>query len=345
MKIRVLNILILLLFFNIAAFAEIYTTPDGYSVEINLIPDKSEILINEPVYFSFEIKNLSKDELGFVQGGDYRNEFGRPESFKVEAVQDNGNLAEAVESRANFGGMIVFSKIPVGETLMVRLLSSHWFKFENAGNYVVRCSRQMIVAKYDSPDVSDKFRLPGFPVEVKTAIVVKPENYKKLGNIIDKIGNQIFDGNYEKSLEAVKSLSFINDNRVIKYFDRLIEKTLSNDEKSYNELKFYAFRPLAKFVEQSALTAIVKGINSKNDDTRRNVSIALSLSLNPKAEKYLLLMRNDKFDAIRLDVAHYLGTKRTPASTEILKTMLNDESEIVRNQAETYLKERNAKID
>lgn len=346
MKIRVLNILFLLLFCTFSTFADIYTTPDGHLVEINLIPDKSEILINEPVYFSFQIKNLSTDDIGFVQGGDYRNEFGRPESFKVTAIGENGKLAKAVESRFNMGGMIGFSKIPAGESLVVRLLSAHWFNFEHPGKYSVRCGRQrqIIISKYDSSGVSEKLKLAGFPVEVAAAITVKADNYREMDSIIENIGKEIFSDNPEKALEAVKALTFIDDKRVIRHFDKLIENILLNEERPFYDVRFYAFRPLAKFVDQMALKAILKAINSSNNDVRREVSIALSKSLNPNAEKHLLSMRFDKFDAIRLDVVHFWGAKKTSASTAILKKMLKDESEMIRNEAKRYLEERGVKL-
>ena len=68
------------------AKAEIYTTPDGENFEVNLIPDKTEIMLGEPLFLSFEVKNLSTVDLAFANGGDYRNRLGRPLNYQLKAI-------------------------------------------------------------------------------------------------------------------------------------------------------------------------------------------------------------------------------------------------------------------
>lgn len=338
-----LSVLMMIFVFAAIADAEIYTTADGYQVEIKLIPDKSEIMLDEPMWFSLEIKNLSDVDMAFIQGGDYRNEFGRPDSFSIEAKDEFGTLAKKVESKFNMGGLSGFTKIPVGEKKEIRFLTSHWINFERTGFYTIFCQKEMVIKKYDSANMMDSFKAPATTIDVKNKITVIPKNLEQTGKVIETFGRDLFGDSPEKSIEALKALTFINDERVIKYFVKVIG-LVSEGNKKYYDYRFYVFRPLAKFNDKNAFEAIVKDINSPNNEIRREVAISLSNSLYPQAEKFLLSMRNDKFDAVRLDVVHYLGKTKTSKSTAILKTMLNDNFEWVRKEAKRYLEEREEKV-
>lgn len=324
--------------------AEIFTTLDGHNVEIKLVPDKKEILIDEPMWFSLEIKNLSDVELGFVHGGDYRNKFGRFNSFSISAIDLNGVAADEISSGMNKGGGIYFSKIPVGETHKIRFLTSHWLGFENTGSYFLTCKKEMIIKEANESDVLSALQYPKISIEVKTTLKVSSANYKQMGVVIDSYGQNLFSDSYEKSIESIKALSFIDDKRVTKYFVQLVN-LMSKDKNFYQKFNFYAFRPLAKFNDNRAFEAIIKHIKSPDYNIRREVSLTLSTSKHPKAKGYLLSMRNDEIFSIRLDVTHYLGKQKSAESTAILKTMLDDKNEWVRNEAKRYLIERGVKLN
>lgn len=340
----ILSVLIMIFVFTAIADAEIYTTIDGYQVEIKLAPDKSEITSDEPMWFSLEIKNLSAVDLGFVQGGDYRNEFGRPDSFSIEAKDEFGTLAKKVESKFNMGGLVGFTKVPVGEKKVIRFLTSHWFNFERAGFYTIFCKKELAIKKYDSANTENFYKAAVIAIEAKTKIAVTANNFEMTGKVIEKFGQDLFVDPSEKSIEALKALTFINDERVIKYFVKIAGLVSETNNKFY-DYRFYAFRPLAKFNNKDAFEAIIKQINSPNDEIRREVAISLSNSPYPQAENFLLTMRNDKSDAVRLDVVHYLGKTKTSKSTAILKSMLNDNFEWVRKEAKRYLQERAEKVE
>lgn len=63
---------------------------DGYEIQTRLVPDRTVIMLGEPIHVSFIVENHSDQDLQMLVGGDYRNGLGRPESFTV-TVQGKGN--------------------------------------------------------------------------------------------------------------------------------------------------------------------------------------------------------------------------------------------------------------
>lgn len=62
----------------------LYAQSSLYSnVDASLETDKDTVMIGEPFYFYFVLSNRSEQEIYVKDGGDYRNELGRPESFDV----------------------------------------------------------------------------------------------------------------------------------------------------------------------------------------------------------------------------------------------------------------------
>ena len=93
--------LFLLLFNAVSVRAQVDAGASEVPVRITLRPDKETIMLGEPLFFSFEVTNLSGERLCLSLGGDYRNKFGRPERFKVSVTAEDGTAVpqpEAIES-------------------------------------------------------------------------------------------------------------------------------------------------------------------------------------------------------------------------------------------------------
>ena len=311
-----------------SAKAEVFTSADGYKFEVNLYLQKDSVMLGEPIYMDFDVKNLSDVDLGVLYGGDYRNEFGRPDSFDVKVIDSKGEIVPKPKT-ITFGGLIGFQKSPVGQSFNFRLYLSHWATFEKIGDYKIQIEKSLVVKKYDLKNMSFDDSQEGIPVKLTALIKVVSSNFQKMGVVVDTIGRQIVEGNNT----ADKLVPFIKDARIIKYLALAIKKNQ------------WLMRYLAKFNDNRALNAIVGRIKDEKQEIRRNVSVALSLSVHPKAEVYLLQMRTDKYYAIRLDVVHYLGKTKTLKSTKLLKEMMNDENEQVGNEAKRYLTERGEKLN
>jgi hypothetical protein len=146
-------LLIFLLFST--AQAEIYTTSDGHQFEVNLRPDKPEIMLGEPIYLSFEITNLSEVDLSFPEGGDYRNRLGRPESYQVKSVRTDGKAVPVPEIGMPFGGLIGTRKVAKnGGKTVIKLFLPLWSPFEETGEYHITCDKSLSL-KQSNPNKSD----------------------------------------------------------------------------------------------------------------------------------------------------------------------------------------------
>jgi len=55
------------------------------------------------MYLSFTVRNVSDNNLQSLQGGDYRNRFGRPESYSVTVVDQHGKALPVLDARSEAG--------------------------------------------------------------------------------------------------------------------------------------------------------------------------------------------------------------------------------------------------
>ncbi len=285
-------------------------------------------MLGEPIYMDFDVKNLSNVELGVLWDGDYRNEFGRPDSFNVKVINSKGETLQKTQT-LGMGGLMGFQKITVGGNFNFRLYLPHWAKIEKTGDYKIEIEKSLIVKKYDRKIENMPNSKNGILVKVTSQINVNPSNYQKMGEVIDEIGEQLI----KKDDTAERLVPFIEDERIIKYLIEAIENN------------HWLMRHLAKFNNDLALNALLSKINDDSEDVRRNVSITLASSVHSKATIYLLKMRNDKFYPIRLDVVHFLGKSKTTESTKILKEMIKDEDKLVSEESIRYLTERGEKLN
>ena len=319
--------LVLCLFLLVSATkAEVYTSLDGHKFEVNLILQKDSIMLGEPIFMDFEVKNLSDVDLGILYGGDYRNEFSRPDSFDIKVFDASGAIVPKPET-FTMGGMSGFQKSPVGQSHRLKLYLPHWATFDKTGNYKIRLVKSLIVRKYGLSITIDDLRAKGVLISLSAPIKVVASDYRKMGAVIDTIGKQVV----ARDDTAERLVPFINDKRIIKY----LAEAIKNNE--------WLMRHLSKFNDDGALNAIFSRIKDEKPQVRRLVSISLSRSVHPKAFQYLRQMRNDTFYAIRMDIVHHLSKTKTRETTRMLKEMANDENEQVAGEAKRYLQERGEK--
>ncbi len=171
----------------------------------------------------------------------------------------------------------------------------------------------------------------------------------RIGELIEELGTQMLGKNGTVSDRAVRSLSMIEDERVIPWYLKAM------DTDSYS-LKFAALSRLARFKGDEALRGLKKGMKTRGADigncttdagaaqsannVRHAAAGALSRSQHPDAKRLLLSMWNDPYDGVRITVLHALGKMASEESLELLRRMAKDADERVRNEAKRYLKLR-----
>ncbi len=329
-----------------------YSTALG-EIEVVLVADNQQAMIGEPVYLSFTVRNLSGNDLQTVQDGNYRNRFGRPESYSVTVVDQNGKALPVLDAGPSFGRVTGRQKIPANDTWVRRLFLPHWVKLAAAGDYVVTCKTVLKLSKHTPGKWDYNEKTTDINIEVNTPLKVVPTDKKRMGKLIKVLGDRMFDKNSDASGEATRSLAWIEDERVIPIFN----KAMATADYS---LRFAALNALAKFNSDDALQGIKVGLATQASDMRagattdavagqladsirHSAALALSRSQHPQATKLLLSLWQDPYYAVRIDVLPALGKMDSAESLELLRKMSTDANETVRNEAQRYLKLRREK--
>lgn len=332
---------------------ETYTV-NGYEIQTRLVPDKTTVMLGEPVYVSFIVDNHSDQDLQVLVGGDYRNGLGRPESFTV-TVQGEGNRhVPQPDAGPGFGGLTGPEKIPAGGNYAFRLFLPHWATFQKVGNYTMVASRTLSLRKH----TSELGNLMEFGTQVQmrasTKFRVVPLDEAKIGDIIDHLGSAMF-GTYineseieglddvmvreylskyvNKPTEAFRALDYVHDERAIPHFLKALEP-------NGHGLKSSALHALSKFNNESAFMALQKGLETEGENNSIHLAAAWGLirSPHPEAIPYLLSKRRHPYEGVRMTVLHVLDEMKPEEAIPILMDMVHDESERVSTEAKRYLK-------
>jgi hypothetical protein len=337
-----------LFLFYAPTYGQTYSV-NGALIEVSLKPDKPVIMLGEPIRLSFIVRNLSKTDLKFSEGGDNRNRLGRPESYDVRAVRSDGKPVSKPENLFNMGGLVVVVKAPAGGAATRDLFLPHWAPFEATGIYTITCKKTLGFVGSDGFPGSGGISVP---VETSVQIEVVESNHEKMGEIIKKLGAELLGVDKEKASLASQSIDYINDERVVPYLVKAVEPG------DYS-MTLSSLGSLSKYNTDSAIEGIKKGIRVSPEEIREagNMPTAISMagtirsvaanalakSKHPEAIPLLLSMREDSYWPVRLTVVHTLGVLRTPEAIAILQVMSKDENEKVSREANRYLsaKEKN----
>lgn len=331
---------VLVLFLILATFVtqtsrvtcETYTV-DGFEIRTRLVPDKSIIMLGEPVHVSFIVENRSDQDLQVLVGGDYRNGLGRPESFTV-TVQGEGNRhVPQPDAGPGMGGLLGPEKIPAGGNYAFRLFLPHWATFQEVGNYTMVAKRILNLGNHTSDLYDIRTKTTNVQTEASTKLRVVPLVEAKMGNIIDHLGSAMFSKYINEPEEATDALDYIQDERVIPYFVR------ASETDRYG-LKFSALLALSKFDSESAFMALRNGLESEGENNNIYLAAAgaLARSPHPEAIPYLLSKRRHPHEGVRIKILHALGEMQPEKAIPILQEMAHDESERVSAEAQRYLK-------
>lgn len=333
--------LVLLLFTSVSVRAQDEARTQEAPVRISLKLDKETIMLGEPLFIDFEVTNVSGETLCLGVGGDYRNKFGRPESFNVSVTDDNGAAVPKLEVES-MGGFIGCASIQPAETYTVRLFLSHWVTIERTGTYHVNVKRAMGFYSYDS---SFSYSTPpkySMKADVNAQFTVVPADDNKMGAVINSLGSVMLDSSNPLSEDSAKALASIQDKRVISYFAEAV-RNWSNCEvedpfSRENGLRYRAIATLGKYDDDRALQALQAAMDSSCEDTRLDVATAFGYSPHKGAIKLLLKMQDDRYWFVRLRVAQGLTNVNSKETRAALKKLLKDENEHVREAAKENLK-------
>ena len=304
----------------------------GYEIQTRLVPDKTTVMLGEPIYVSFIVENHSEQDLDVLVGGDYRNRLGRPESFSVTVQGEDKRHVPQPDAGPGMGGLLGPEQIPAGGNYAFRLFLPNWTTFQEVGNYTMAASRILSLRKHTSELWNLLEVGPQVQAEASTKIRVVPLDEVKMGNIIDRLGGAMFSKYINEREEATRALDYIQDERVIPYFVR------ASETNRYG-LKFNSLHALSKFDSESAFVALRNGLETEGEDINIYLSAAgaLAMSPYPDAIPYLLSKREHPCEGVRMTILHALGEMKPDEAIPILQEMTHDKSESVSAEAKRYL--------
>ena len=318
----------------------------SWPVEVTLVPDKPVILLGEPTSVSYVVRNLSRDNLEILVGGDYQNELGRPASFQVRVKRSDGRWVDQPKAGFSTGGLVGPKPLPAGGTYVFRLFLPHWATFEIPGTYTVSCKRIIQLLRAGGGTEFVKQPTTDVMTEAQATLEVGPRDPVALGTLIAEYGETMLRAKGEKEGDAaVLALAWIDDPRVVPYFSRALSL------RSYT-LKFIALHVLGKFSSNEAFAALQSGMKTTAADfdsvsgeqaalsalnIRTAAAAALSRCNHPKAREFLIAQRRDQAEGVRITVLHELGAMPPAEAAPLLQEMGNDQSPRVRELAQRYL--------
>ncbi len=327
----------------LAALGQNYKTIDGHDFSVSLKADKPTIMLGETTFLSFEVKNLSETRLSFGDGGDYRNNIGRPESYSVTVVRDDGKSVPQPKVTMSMGGLYGMQTVPVDGSYVRRLFVPHWATFEEPGTYTVTVMRTLgIAGKEPSLKESMAGKTPSITVKATTKLTLVKTDNDRLGDIIRATGNlMLSETNRDDARTYVQLLGFIRDPRTIEYWIKAVD--VYSQDPNADGFHRFARTPLilVAFDTLEAWAGLRSAMKSRSDNVRLDLADALSASHNGQALPLLLSMQDDPYWFVRLRVVQRLVSEKNDAATEVLQKFLNDDKQEVWEQAERELKARN----
>ena len=338
--IRLCTVILLLFVSNSSVVtAQVNGTTQDVPIQIRLIPDKTNIMLAESLFFSFEVTNMSGEKLCLGVGGDYRNRFGRPESFNVSVRGADGTEVSQPEV-VTLGGFVGCDPIEAGETYTVRLFLPHWATIDRTGSYRVNVKRMMSFSSYEpSGSRSPKYSMLA---DVNTEFAVVPYEENKMGEIINSLGSIMLDSSDPRASDSAMALASIQDDRVISYFAEALRKfgdsEFGRGRSNEYGISSRSIAVLATYDDDRAIKALEAAMKSPSNDTRENVATAFGDSPHKSGINLLLQMQDDSYWFVRLRVAQGLKMVKTKESLNTLHRLLKDENENVRNAAKESLK-------
>jgi len=338
---------------ELPARSEIYET-NGWKLDVSLRFDKPEFMLGEPTWFTLEVQNHSSVDLEIIVGGDYRNEVGRPDSFKIRFVGADGKPVPQPTVQMHMGGMTGPQKLPARGSYAFRLFVPHWATFSEPGAYSVTCARRLDIGKAGGWFKLDGNRIVSEPtvpmdVQVRGEVRVVAADPKKFGELIESLDRKIFENKWNAQEAAMQILTSLNDERVVPILNKAVVSgytvrmtpaiwALGNfkSDEAFEGLK-RAMAITAKDVWNVTSPKIAK---ETAEQMRGNAAASLARSPHPEAIPFLLKQRADESRMVRLSVVLTLAKRSSPEDTAMLMEFTKDKDEWVRDAAKREVERR-----
>ncbi len=311
-------------------------------------PEKAEIMLGEPTYLSFEVANKSDKNWRLQVGGDYRNRFGRPESFTVEAVGPDGKAVPQPDAGMSMGGLTYAHPLPAEGVHAFSLFLPHWATFEKPGKYKLTIRRKLVLIPVEGTDAFPD-KASSVYLSATATITVVPPDPTKFGTLIAALSATMADPKSPDRNRAETMLAEIRDVRVIPHF-----VTLAGLPRP--EARMHAGDVLGRFDTDEAFAALKKLLGTTAADLRGSATTveleehsaaavrhsavgAFGKCPHPDALPLFWSHADDEYYGTRITVLHRAAEVKSVKARAIIEKMTTDKNEIVRDEAIRYKKE------
>ncbi|NUP09428.1 MAG: HEAT repeat domain-containing protein [Polyangiaceae bacterium] len=308
------------------------TSAFGCPLAISLEADKRQFTAGEPVFLSFTVSTTCERTVNVIDGGDYRNRFGRPESYNLSALGNDGSIIDPIDVGPQFGGLMGPRAVKPTEPFVKRLLVAHWLTFDKPGRYTIRVEKTLSIGQ---PADRDMKALQEVPAKLAIDVDVLPASNVALGAVIYELGARLLETG-ERAEEAERALSMVQDERVVAHYVKAMKQAKPGSSFGHS-----AIWVLKAFATDEAFKALEDALSDSS--LHLAAAQAISESKHPKAFEKLWSLRHDKDPNVRLTVVHELGKRDDADSTKKLNLMLQDVDALVHQEAQRYLSERKKK--
>lgn len=311
-----------------------------WQVDVAAVADQREIVLGEPAWLSFTITNLSDKSLQILVGGDYQNDFGRPASFTVRAVDSEGRWVTPPEVTPGAAGQIGPRDLPARGSYTFRLFVPHWALFQRPGTYSLVCRRTLQLIRPAPDGVFAKQPVSEVSVEARAVLTVLPRDEKRLKQRIDELGERMIEAGGDKGAdEALMALSSINDGRVVPYFVRALAI------RSYRQ-RFIAVQVFGRFATDESIAGLKMALRFQAADfdgqtaqkagdlaarVRAAAVGALGRMSHPQSAALLLAQQADPAERVRAAVATAARNLAADDARAVLDALASDSSKSVRD--------------
>ncbi|MDX6382571.1 MAG: hypothetical protein QOK48_144 [Blastocatellia bacterium] len=309
------------------SLAQSFVTDEGDYVEASLKLDKDVIMLGEATYMTFRVKVLSSRTLCIGVGGDYRNNLGRPESYKVTVRREDGKLVPQPDAGITMGGFVDCNSISADKAYTARLFLPQWATFEETGTYEIALKRDLNIRTEQSKPVAT------LAADLKVKIKVVAKDDEQVGSLIKSLGSLMLDSNNEDASEAANLLGYFRDQRSLEFFVTALRKYATSWQLEDNAILTKAMWAFSQFNDDRAIAALEWAIDNASEVSRIELATALWLSKHPRAPEILLRLQNNSDSWVRRWVAQGLERLQTEESRAVLRKMLKDADEDVRKAA------------
>jgi hypothetical protein len=298
---------------------------------VSVAPDRWTLRQDEPLHLTFQVRLVAGEPLILIEGGDYRNRRGRPESYALAAIDvERGRSLPIRDAGPQLGGVVSGRPLSVDKPFRRRLLVAHWVRFEAAGAHRIVIDKQLRCA--EAPWSVESIRRPAaeIGVQVATTLAVQPPDHAALGSVIDELGRRTLAADDTVWREAEQALATVEDSRVVSHYVRLLQGA--------GERPFVALKRLCRHGTDEALHALGQALASP---AYRSYEVVLGIGANPHAGALALLwsFRRDEAANIRLAVLQGVFQRRPVDCLEKARLFLDDPDSSVREEARRIVAE------